>query len=273
MNKGFSLINKDGVQLISVDCINDTGVFYAYYSTGYGGVSAHMPGDCSMNLNIFKHTPDGPDSWRENFRIFCNAAQLPQGYKNLVAQHEVHSNISHFVTMQDCKEDFFDTASYTRGDSQVTVEAPLFVYASDCPTLLIADTVSGVYGTAHCGWKNSLNDTIKNWITAFKQAGGNTNTAIVAIGPSLCQDCFEVGEEVRVLFLDKNPGFEKHMYRKGIKTHIDLGGVNSDLLIAQGIQPQNIFVSGICNWTEYNLPSYRRDKGQNRVMGGVIYKK
>ncbi|MBR5521162.1 MAG: laccase domain-containing protein [Oscillospiraceae bacterium] len=82
-----------------------------------------------------------------------------------------------------------------------------------------------------------------------------------------------MGEEVREMFLEYNHDFEKYMYRKGEKTHIDLNDVNTAILVSQGICKENIFACGVCNGTELNLPSYRRDKGMNGVMGGVIYKK
>lgn len=273
MNKGFSIVEKNSIKLISVDCINDTGIFNAYYSTGFGGVS-DLPGGCSMNLNIFKRTIDCKENSIKNFDLFCDAIKVPNGYNNLVAQHEVHSSIVRKVTKKDCKKDIFDVTQYADGDGQITDDSiPLFVYASDCATIMIADPVTGIYGTTHCGWKNSLNNTINNWIGLFKQLGGNVKTAIAAIGPSLCQDCFEVDDDVRNLFLDSNPSFVKYMFKKGSKTHIDLNGINSELLVEEGIEPDNIHISGICNRTEYNLPSYRRDKGANGVMGGIIFKK
>ena len=273
MNNEFSIVYQNGIPLISVDCINKTGMFKAYYSTGFGGFSVNMPGGCSMNLNIFKRTEDGVESWRKNFDIFCTAAQVPGGYNSLVAQREIHSSITHIVTKADCKADIFEVETYKKADGQITADdVPLFVYASDCPTLILADDSTGIFGTAHCGWKNSLNDTIRNWIAAFKYAGGNVEQAIVAIGPSLCQECFEVGEEVRQLFINYDRDFENFMYRKGEKTHIDLNKVNASLLEKEGILPHKIYSCGICNRTEFNLPSYRRDKGLNAVLGGVIYK-
>lgn len=67
MNKGFSPVTKNGVLLISVDCINSTGLFSAYYSTGFGGVSVRED-DCSMNLNVFKNN-DSRENLQKNFEL------------------------------------------------------------------------------------------------------------------------------------------------------------------------------------------------------------
>ncbi len=273
MNTGFSIVELNGIKVISVDCINNTGMFSAYYSTGFGGIS-NLPGGCSMNLNIFKKNIDSRKNEQENFRRFCEAVGLPDGSKNLVLQHEIHSSIIHEVSKKDCKENIFDTQCHCDGDGQVTKDdIPLFVYASDCATLMMIDPSTGIFATTHCGWKNTLNGTLKNWITLFKNMGGNVGKAIIAIGPSLCQNCFEVDDDVKKLFLDFNPEYKRFMQKKESKTHIDLNSINKDLLIKEGILPNNIYISGICNKTEYNLPSFRRDKGANGVMGGILFKK
>ena len=268
---GFSIVEKDNVPLISVDCINKTGLFRAYYSTGMGGVSS-MPGNCSMNLNIFKSN-DSKENARENFRRFALAAGVKSGFNKLVAQHEIHSSIIYRVTKKDYKRDILDNRAYKDADGQVTGDnIPLFVYAADCATLMLVDPSTGLYATTHCGWKNSLNNTIQNWIRLFATMGGKTDNAIVAIGPSLCQKCFEVDDDVRMLFLNYDSSFKKYMCRLGEKTHINLNGINGELLVREGINESNIYISDICNNEKLQLPSFRRDKGNNGVLGGILYR-
>lgn len=271
MNNGFSVIRRNGVTLISVDCINNTGKFQAYYSTGLDGVSS-LAGGCTMNLSIFKGI-DTQENVVENFTRFADAACIPGGYRRLVAQREKHIPKVVSVGIADVKQDFFDISSYQFADGQVTKDnIPLFVYASDCATMLLCDPVTGIYATTHCGWRNSLNHTITNWIEKFVEMGGHTESALVAIGPSICQNCFEVDDDVRNLFLAYDSDFERWMYRKGSKTHIDLCSINRELLVQEGIPMGNIYESGICNCEELCLPSYRRDKGGNGAIGGVIYR-
>ena len=274
MNKGFSLVTKNGIPLISVDCINNTGLFKAYYATGHGGVSQLEDG-CSMNLNVFKNN-DRAENSRQNFAIFASAAGVPNGSADFVLQHECHSSNAVFVTQKDRKSDIFEKTAYPKGaDSQLTAEKlPLFVYASDCPTIMVCDTASGVYGTIHCGWKNCLNGTIQNWFCLFKEKSGNAHTAICTVGPAMCQDCFEVDDDVRELFLNYDESYAQFMYHKGAKTHIDLAAVIKKQLVQQGVAEDSIYLSGICNkcHTQYALPSYRRSKGANGVSGGVMWK-
>ena len=275
MNKGFSLVIRNGVPLISADCINSTGMFSAYYATGHGGVSEVGDG-CSMNLNIFKNN-DSRENARQNFDIFATAAGVPGGSRDFVLQHECHSNNAVFVDANNLKADIFDRTAYAAGaDSQLTEDSlPLFVYASDCPTILLCDTATGLYGTIHCGWKNCLNGTIANWFDLFRKKCGNESALICAVGPSMCQDCFEVDEDVRELFLQYDKDYGQFMYCKGVKTHIDLGAVITHQLTGQGVKEENIYLCGICNkcHTEYALPSYRRSKGKNAVTGGVVWRK
>lgn len=277
------MVEREGVKLISVDCINDTGLFNAYYSTGYSGVSTDLPGGTTMNLNLFKAFNDDAlkevesctkENPRKNFQIFSSACGF--SINNLSAVHEIHSNIVHRA--QKLKnQDVFNPNAYSDGDAQVAIyddKLALFVYASDCCTMLLADPSTGIYATTHCGWKNSLNGTIHNWINLFSKLGGKKENAIIAIGPALVQECMEIGEDVYQLFINYSSDFAEDIIphpNTSSKYLIDLFSINTKLLLAEGIKYENIFPSGICNKCEFALPSYRRDKGRNGVMAGIIF--
>lgn len=283
MNNGFSLIEKGGVKLISVDCINDTKLFKAFYSTGYSGVSTDLPGGTTMNLNLFKNFKDldldkteswGKENPKKNLQLFANACGF--SIKKLTAVHEIHSNIVHKAKSPKGNE-IYNPHAYLDGDAQVARfndDLALFVYASDCCTMLLADPSTGVYATTHCGWKNSLNGTIHNWIEKFSELGGNKENAIVAIGPALDQKCMEIGQDVYDLFVNYSSDFANDIIISPTtpgKFYIDLFSINTQLLIREGVKIDNIYSSGICNKCEFALPSYRRDQGRNGVMGGIIF--
>ncbi|MBR5620644.1 MAG: polyphenol oxidase family protein [Clostridia bacterium] len=283
MNTGFSVTEKKHVKLISVDCINSTGKFRAYYSTGYSGVSKNLPNGTTMNLNLFKKFKDpeldvtescGKVNPRKNMQLFSDACGF--SLNSLAAVHEIHSNTV-FQAQSPERGAIFDPLAYRDGDAQVALPSDrltLFVYASDCCTMLLADPSSGIYATTHCGWKNSLNGTIHNWIEKFVQLGGSKEDAIIAIGPALDRNCMEIGTDVYRLFMDYSGDFAEDIYPSPYdegKYYIDLFAINTKLLINEGIKSQKIYPSNICNKCELMLPSFRRDHGRNGVMAGIIY--
>ena len=273
MNADFSVIEKNGVLLISADCLNKLGPYRAYYSTGFGGVS-DMPGGCTMNLSMFKRcSNDTFENVKRNFEIFAEACGFPL---NRISLHrEVHEPGMTLVTAADLPEDIFDRSKYGESDGQVTADpaVALFVYAADCCTVMLADPVHEVSGTTHCGWRNSTNGTIPAFLDVFRRAGGSPECAEAVIGPSICKDHYSIDEEAAALF--RGDGFADALGPRNEQGRypVDLPEINRRLLMREGIAPEHIHVMPWCTWeaADLRLPSYRRDNGLNAMLGGVLY--
>ena len=274
MNSDFSIIEKNGVKLISADCINALGPYRAYFSTGFGGVS-DMPGGCSMNLAMFKNCPnDTRANQEENFRRFADACGFP--LERLSLHREVHEPGIAVVTRADIPWNIFDRAAYGEADGQVTAdrEVALFVYAADCCTILLADAGREVSGATHCGWRNSVNGTPEALIDAFRKLGGRPEHAVAAIGPAICKRHYDVDAEAAERFRAR--GFDDCLEPREDspgRFRIDLPEINRRLLIRLGVPEDGIHVAPWCTWSasDLRLPSYRRDKGLNAMLGGVIF--
>ncbi len=273
MNKDFSVIDRNGVRLISVDCINRLGNYRAYYSTGFGGVS-DMPGRFSMNLSLFKKCEnDTFENVRENFRRFCAACGFSP--ERLSLNREVHKPGMRIVSSSDLPADLFDRSAYGEADGQVTADqnVALFVYAADCCTVLMVDPVREVTGTTHCGWRNSVNGTIPAFTSAFEACGGSVKDAVAVIGPSICRNHYNVDAEAAGRFTAL--GFSSLLGEKNEhgRYPIDLAEIDRQLLLRQGLREDHISVMPWCTWEadELRLPSYRRDLGKNGMFGGVIF--
>ncbi len=273
MNKDFSVIDRGGVRLISVDCLNRLGPYRAYYSTGFGGVS-DMPGGCTMNLSLFKNCKnDSFENVRRNFEIFAGACGFP--LERISLHREVHEPGMTVVTAADIPPDIFDRSRYGESDGQVTADpsVALFVYAADCCTVMLADPVHEVSGTTHCGWRNSVNGTIPALIAAFRSCGGNPENTVAVIGPSICRDHYSIDEDAAGLFRAHGFGGALGERNEQGRYPVDLPEVNRRLLIREGIVPEQIHVMPWCTWeaADLRLPSYRRDNGLNAMLGGVLY--
>ena len=273
MNTDFSITERNGVKLISVDCINRLGNYRAYYSTGFGGVSS-MPVKCSMNLSMFKRCEnDTFENVQQNFRIFSEACGFPLEHISL--HREVHAPGMCTVTAADIPADIFDRSAYGEADGQVTADpsVALFVYAGDCCTIMLVDPVHEVSGTTHCGWRNSVNGTIPAFIAAFESCGGVVEQSVAVLGPSICRNHYNVSEEAANQFISL--GFASELGDRDAQNRypIDLPEINRKLLMRQGLQASQIHVMPWCTWEaeDLRLPSYRRDHALNGMLGGVLY--
>lgn len=271
----FSIIDRNGVKLISVDCINRLGNYRAYYSTGFGGVS-DMPGGCSMNLSMFKACRnDTFDHVKENFRIFSEACGFPLARISL--HRETHAPNVAVVSASRIPEDIFDRCSYGEADGQVTADksVALFVYAADCCTIMLVDPVHEVSGTTHCGWRNSINGTISSFVSAFQRCGGDLGSSIAVLGPSICRDHYSIDEEAAGRFREQGFGLQIGQKNSQDRFPVDLAEINRIQLQKQGLDKDQIHVMPWCTWEEtvLRLPSYRRDHGMNAMLGGVLFHK
>lgn len=272
MEQAFSVVDRNGVKLISVDCINRTGVYQAYYSTGFGGVS-DMPYGCTMNLSLFKRCKN--DTWEnahQNFWIFAQACGFELSRMSLNC--EVHGNHVVHVSKATLPADVFDRDAYNDADGQVTTDRDiaLFAYAADCVTIMMVDPIHGVSGTVHAGWRNSINGTIPNFVNAFCEAGGDVAHAIAAIGPAISKHHYKVDESRAAFFFALDLGAYLFKNAGQQSWQIDLPGIDRELLIREGLAGDNVHIAPWCTYeNELCLPSYSRDGGLNATLGGILF--
>mgnify|MGYP000750854619 FL=1 len=85
---------------------------------------------------------------------------------------------------------------------------------------------------------------------------------MTAIGPSICADCYEIGEDVAEQFRD----IFRKVLQKGKtpgKYQLDLWQANRSILLNAGVLPEHIAVTDVCTChnPEY-LFSHRASHGQ-----------
>ncbi|MEG2243558.1 MAG: peptidoglycan editing factor PgeF [Muribaculaceae bacterium] len=130
------------------------------------------------------------------------------------------------------------------------------VNTADCVPIAFCDPQNGIVAIAHAGWKGTISKIGANTISTMLSIGAVLQNIHVAIGASICQDCFEVGDEVVAQFRDANFPIDEIMYRNQAtqKAHINLQLANAITLWQAGIMPQNISFSDNC--TKCNPAKY-----------------
>lgn len=240
--------------MIEISPINATGVAEGYCSTRHGGVSNGTT--ASMSVNLYKRLD--VNSGQQNFRIFC--AAIGVNPDKVITNRLIYgTDIVRCVDSYDLI-DIYNEPLAPHADGLVTndPEITLFLYAADCAIIQMVDPKKEVIACCHAGWKGSLGKIISNTVQAMcNNYGCNAKDIVGVILPSIGQCCFEVGEDVAKQFEDAN--FAQYINRTFDKPHIDLFGVNSQILKESGLSEHNIHKVELCTYCHEELfHSFRR---------------
>ena len=147
------------------------------------------------------------------------------------------------------------------------------VNTADCVPIVLVDEVAGVIAVAHAGWRGTVGRIAEAVVDEMRRQGGRTERIQVVMGPSICQDCFEVGNEVVDAFSQAHFDLGAIVMRNVAsgKAHIDLRAANRDVLVAAGVPVGNIVLSQHCSRCEHNRFFSARRLGINsgRTFTGI----
>ncbi|HHZ03231.1 MAG TPA: peptidoglycan editing factor PgeF [Tissierellia bacterium] len=263
-------INKiDDFQYVTFPLLEEYEELFHCFTTRKGGVSSGN--FATMNLG-FK-TGDSKENVEANYNIM--AEKLNIKIENIVQTKQTHTNNILYVTEKD-KGRAMTTSPYTDIDGIYTdrKDIALMSFHADCSAVFFYDSVKKFIGLAHAGWRGTVENIVGVMIKAFVQMGSNPANIKAAIGPSLGQCCFEVDEDVAHIFLETNSSYENFMVKKGKKYHFDLWEINKYNMVKEGMNEENIEVSGLCTKCHNHLFfSHRGQKGKRGLMAGIIMMK
>lgn len=175
----------------------------------------------------------------------------------LVFLDQIHSNIIQVI--DNIPEERL------KGDAMIT-GLPfllLIIKTADCLPALIVDESQKVIAAVHCGWRGTSKRVVQKTIQSMKDNyGSNPGALLVALGPCIGNECYEVGEDVYQSFKQKGLStefFRDHPLRRR-KYLFDLKGANLSQIVSAGVEEKNIFSAEICTHCHESLPSFRRDK-------------
>jgi YfiH family protein len=148
-----------------------------------------------------------------------------------------------------------------RGDAIVTRHPGIAVaiLTADCAPVLMADTTVGIVAAAHAGWKGALARVLESTIDEMERLGGHRRHIVAAIGPSIGQAAYEVGQEFYDRFLTSEPGNARFFVDSDRPLHyrFDLPAYAAFRLEALGLQQVEVIEA--CTYTEeQRFFSYRR---------------
>ena len=241
------------------------------FSTRLGGVSQGDVG--TMNLSFSRES--SRQNVEENYRRLAKAI----GYEpeRLVCSRQTHTTNVRVVTEEDCGIGFCRSGDYDNIDGLVTnvPGIPLMTFYADCVPLLLADPVHRAIGCAHSGWRGTAANMGKAALEVMKREyGTEAKDVITAIGPSICQDCYEVSEDVIDQFREVYPRkiWSDLFYEKQTgKFQLNLWEACRQNFLMAGVLPEHISLPDLCTCCNPKfLFSHRASRGNRGNLAAVV---
>ncbi len=164
------------------------------------------------------------------------------GFKQIYYGHQVHSG-----TILRYGKD----AAGTDGDAAFCDKKGVLlgVFTADCVPVLVFG--EGIVGVIHAGWRGFRENIFAHFFSSIPVPLGKLQ---LIIGPAICGNCYEIGEETAVFFHppELRVKAEKHFA-------LDLPELTVSTLISLGALPKNIRMAGECTRCgKMGFHSYRK---------------
>ena len=261
---------ENGVPYIVFKNLELPGIVHGF-STRLGGVSEGIYS--TMNLSF--HRGDDMDAVMENHRRLAQA--VGYDHRRLVFSDQVHETVIRKVTEEDAGKGITRESDITETDGLMTnvKDLPLITFYADCVPVFFYDPVKEVVAMNHSGWRGTVKNISRHMVEALnKEYGCEASDLICAVGPSICQNCYEVSEDVAEAFKDAYLPEQYMKMTKNIgngKYLLDLHRANYYNLTGAGILPEHTNVTDICTCCNPDfLFSHRASHGKRGNLGAVI---
>ena len=180
---------------------------------------------------------------------------------SLTLLKQVHGDRVHLIYSSSERE----SIHLQEGDAIVCTvkDFPIAVKTADCVPILIAHP-DGVIAAVHAGWRGTrLKILEKTLLKIRNDLKKDLSLVHVAMGPSICGTCYEVGEEVAKEF-EKSYLVEK----ENDKFLLNLKQVNADMAELLGVPKKQITIfedCTLCMNDEYYSYRHECQKGLNKA--------
>lgn len=242
------------------------------FSTRRGGVSS---GSLScMNLGWDKAVDR--DNVVRNYKIICE--RLGLDFNRLVFSDQVHGSKIKYVDEKMCNMGDMKRRIW-RTDAIMT-DVPDVILATsyaDCTPVFLIDTKTHLISSVHAGWKGTTEQIVSKTLDMMYERGSQAEDIMAVIGPSICQECYDIGADVVERFQRIYSEEEcSHIMRsvfwnKRGKLHLDLWAANWFQLTRSGVRPERIHVSGVCTCCNHSLLySQRYSSGKRGSLNGFL---
>lgn len=268
---GDMRLREGEVPYLYYPVLEETGLVRHGFSTRLGGVSQGIYR--SMNLSFTRG--DQEEAVRENYRRMGEALGISP--EAMVCSQQTHTTNVRRVKAEDKGRGVTGPRGWTDVDGMIT-DAPgvaLVTFYADCVPLYFLDPVHRAIGLSHSGWRGTVEKMGQATVERMEEAfGTRPDQLLAAIGPSICQDCYEVSQDVAEQFQAAFPRgvWDRLMYRKeNGKYQLNLWEANLQVLLEAGIPRSRILLPGICTCCNPDfLFSHRASQGKRGNLAAFL---
>ncbi|GAB6188837.1 peptidoglycan editing factor PgeF [Marinitoga arctica] len=227
-------------------------------------------GESDFDLGLNTETPI-PQIYK-NYIYLANTFDLD--VNNFILSDQVHGDNILIVNNSHKSDNFLFNRKIKNVDGLITNIKNLFLITlyADCTPIYFFDPIKNVVGLAHSGWKGTLKEIGKKTVLKIAETfGSNPEDLLIALGPSIGSESFEVKEDVKILFENKFRFSDKIIKRKNEEKYlIDIPTTIKYTLMEIGVKEKNIFISNVDTYKNTDiLFSYRRE-GKTGRMAAII---
>ncbi len=261
----FKENENNGVPYLTYPLLEETGVVRHAFTTRLGGVSS----GCYATMNLSDTRGDDPACVLENRRRMAEAVGVDAA--DLTFTRQTHTTNVAVVQQEDRGKTFEET------DGLITDVPGICLVTSyaDCVPLYFVDPKKKVIALSHSGWKGTVHKmglvTVRKMTETF---GCDPGDIVAAIGPSICQDCYEVSADVIDQFKEAfDEDLWPDLFRPGApgKYQLNLWEANRQILLEAGILPDHLAVTNLCTHCNPDLLFSHRAMGDQRgVLSALL---
>lgn len=191
----------------------------------------------------------------QNRQQLVEHLQLPGEPQWLRQTHSTHCVLVEEDTNRDAD------ASITRSSTH-----PLVILTADCLPIVLCTRQGTEIAAIHAGWRGLVNGIVENTIAKMHS---KASELLAWIGPAICQQCYEVGDEVYQTFTSKYPECKLAFTSVNTKWRANLPKIAEMVLNLQSVNA--VYQSELCTFeSESELYSYRRTSQTGRI-GTLIW--
>jgi YfiH family protein len=292
-------IAPNGVHLIQVKGWQKTGrgampwLWHGFSTRKGGGSRAYCAEDAPGDLNLGFTASDDEEIVTRNRRLMVQAV-TGDADTALITMRQFHSSVLAMGVSSDA-----GTRNPHKADGLMTSEPGLLlgVQTADCIPVLVADRKRRVVAAFHAGWRGTAKRIVEAGVGRMRlEFGSRPEDLTAAIGPGIGGCCYAVGDEVLSSF-ESQFDYAGELFREvyntdpvrtkypmlfltqrapghsdiGPSLHVDLVEANRRQLMAAGLRPRSIHLSGGCTSCHRELFfSHRASRGYAGRMMSVI---
>ncbi len=263
----YSICSHGDVQFVAYDSLSQVR---HGFSLRNGGVST----DHCESLNFTLNTGDSSENVVENYRLLSEAIGVEPG--SLCLSRQVHGTVIEQVDRSLAGNGLSREQAFSECDGLITKDpaVTLVTFYADCCPVMVYDPVHQAVGAAHAGWKGTAANIGTRLVEAMAERFSSDPGQIRAsVGPCIGQCCFETHADVPDAMREQLGHMVDGYIRplEGDKYKVDLAGINRQVLLGAGLNPDNISVCDLCTCCEEDkFYSHRRNGLKRGSMVAMI---